>query len=146
MTGTSAEATLRVFVGALERSVKNGTKIRAICDLFCPGGAVGFSPGFQPWETSKEEVRPERAADHVGQMRSEYYRKGMGCLLGTYTICRWPRQSRCKRRAALLAAARVLRHLRHRINARELWEQVKTCRYRVQIVAGQKRAAVGEQT
>jgi len=37
--------------------------------FFCPAGAVGFSPGFQPWETSKKAVRPERARDHVGQMR-----------------------------------------------------------------------------
>ena len=50
----------------------NGTKIRPFEMFFCPAGAVGFSPGFQPWETSKKAVRPERARDHVGQMRSEW--------------------------------------------------------------------------
>jgi hypothetical protein len=28
-----------------------------------PEGAMGFSPGFQPWEPSKQTVRPERARD-----------------------------------------------------------------------------------
>ena len=55
-------------------------------DVFCPEGAVGFGPGFQPWETSNKAVRPARARDHVDQMRSECYRKGIGCLLGRDTI------------------------------------------------------------
>jgi hypothetical protein len=46
----------------------------------CPAGAIGFSPGFQPWETSNKAVRPERARDCVVQMRSECYRKGIGYL------------------------------------------------------------------
>jgi hypothetical protein len=35
----------------------NGAKAKG-WDDFCPGGAVGLSPGFQPWET----VRPKRVA------------------------------------------------------------------------------------
>ena len=31
--------------------------------FLCPEGAMGFSPGFQPWEPSKQMVRPERARD-----------------------------------------------------------------------------------
>jgi hypothetical protein len=31
--------------------------------VFAPKGAKGLSPGFQPWEPSKQMVRPERARD-----------------------------------------------------------------------------------
>jgi hypothetical protein len=41
----------------------NGAKLGRIWDGFCPEGAIGLSPGFQPWETSKQMVRPERARD-----------------------------------------------------------------------------------
>src|ERR1700693_3782855 len=57
-------------------AVPNGTKIRPFEMFFCPAGAVGFSPGFQPWETSKKAVRPERARDYVGPNASDCYRKG----------------------------------------------------------------------
>jgi hypothetical protein len=30
---------------------------------FCPEGATGLSPGFQPWELSPQAIRPERARD-----------------------------------------------------------------------------------
>jgi hypothetical protein len=36
----------------------NGTNIMAIWDVFCPAGAIGFSPGFQPWEISKKIASP----------------------------------------------------------------------------------------
>ena len=60
----------------------NGAKLRAVWDAFCPAEAIGFNPGFQPWETSNKAVRPARARDRVVQMRSECYRKGIGYLLG----------------------------------------------------------------
>jgi hypothetical protein len=41
----------------------NGTKLGRIWEGFCPEGAIGLSPGFQPWEPSKQMVRPERARD-----------------------------------------------------------------------------------
>jgi hypothetical protein len=41
----------------------NGTKLGRIWDGFCPEEAVGLSPGFQPWEPSKQMVRTERARD-----------------------------------------------------------------------------------
>jgi hypothetical protein len=34
----------------------------AICR---PGGARGFSPGFQPWEPPARATRPERAPDQT---------------------------------------------------------------------------------
>jgi hypothetical protein len=52
----SAEA-----VPATIKLLPKGTKLGAVWDVICPGGAVGFSPGFQPWETSNKAVRPERA-------------------------------------------------------------------------------------
>ena len=39
-------------------SVPNGAKLSRIWDGFCPEGATGFSPGFQPWEPSKQMGSP----------------------------------------------------------------------------------------
>ena len=50
--------------------------------FYCPGGAEEFSPGFQPWETSKKAFRPERARDGVGEMPFECYRKELGIPVG----------------------------------------------------------------
>jgi hypothetical protein len=36
----------------------NGAKLRRIWNSFCPEGAMGFSPGFQPWEPSKTNGSP----------------------------------------------------------------------------------------
>src|ERR1700722_804073 len=56
---------------------------KAVWDVFfCPAGAVGFSPGFQPWETSKKPVRPEKGERSRGPKASDCYRKGKRYLLG----------------------------------------------------------------
>jgi hypothetical protein len=65
----SLPSTVPIAKAILIGTDQNGAKIRAVWDFFCPGGAVGLSPGFQPWETSKKAVRPARARDHVGPMR-----------------------------------------------------------------------------
>jgi hypothetical protein len=63
--------------------------------FFCPAGGCRIEPRvstrFQPWETSNKAVRPERARDQVGQMRSECYRKGkeIGYLLVRDSISSW---------------------------------------------------------
>jgi hypothetical protein len=31
----------------------------------CPGGTIGLSPGFQPWELAHQAIRPEGARDHL---------------------------------------------------------------------------------
>jgi hypothetical protein len=33
--------------------------------IYCPGGATGFSPGFQLWEPPTQATRPERAPDQT---------------------------------------------------------------------------------
>src|SRR5271170_2829762 len=37
---------------------QNGAKIRKIWDVFCPGGATGFSPGFQPGVSTLGTAHP----------------------------------------------------------------------------------------
>ena len=47
----------------------NGTKIRRFGMFFAPEGLQDSAQGFNPGKHPSKAVRPERARDHVGQMR-----------------------------------------------------------------------------
>src|ERR1700733_14969003 len=49
--------------------------------ISCPGGATGLSPGFQPWESSHQANRPERARDDC-MVEACSYRVRTGALSG----------------------------------------------------------------
>ena len=70
-------------------SVKNGTKIRRIWDVFCLAGATGFSLGFQPWETSKKKRFALKGREITWAICVRLLPKGRGYLLGRDTISRW---------------------------------------------------------
>jgi hypothetical protein len=44
-----------------------------VSGFFCPEGSTGLSPGFQPWESSHEMIRPEGAQVHVHQWQTYIY-------------------------------------------------------------------------
>src|SRR5271166_622178 len=49
-----------VGVGVLRGTGQNGAKLRSgrLGMVLCPEGAMGLSPGFQPWEPSNQNGSP----------------------------------------------------------------------------------------
>jgi hypothetical protein len=51
-------------VRTFRRAETPGTTKRHVWEALCPEGAIGLSPGFQPWEGLSKGICPEGARDH----------------------------------------------------------------------------------